>query len=126
MLSSLVSLPHHIAEGEAADKRISSAWRITPSRIDSKSEAQCLKLPRLFTSISRPGRVPSASWDGIAKETAAISDSSSRRAAATRKIRRRKTASNFLAFDEPDGAAMDVNVDDTVGATHSKQNNCSI
>ena len=67
-------LPHHITEGETADNRISSASRITPARIDWKSDAPSLKVPVHFTSLSRLGRVPSVSWDDIVQETAAIFD----------------------------------------------------
>ncbi len=45
-------------------------------------------MPRHFTSISRLGRVPSVSWDGIEQETVTIFDGGPQKARLRREVSR--------------------------------------
>jgi len=69
----VLGLPHRITRRETSGSRPSST-NIIAARTDPKLEVRGLKVPRHFTSISRLGRVPSVSWDGIAQETVTIFD----------------------------------------------------
>ena len=69
----VLGLRHQITRRGTAGRRPSSTT-IIAARADSISEVRGLKVPRHFTSISRPGRVPSVWWDGIAQETVTIFD----------------------------------------------------
>ena len=70
-------MPHHIIRQGPAEVTTSIATRTATTGIEPNSEPPCLRLPRLFIPNSRSGRVPTKSWDNIAEETAAISDTGS-------------------------------------------------